>query len=206
MVQKIFLEGGGDIVAGELKSLDKLALNETKHKKVFVLDLSTNNLEKIKKYRSFLEKYFEELGAKCISFISLASSNMKIKENFEDSDLLYLPGGDTEILLKNIKEKGIVELIKKFNGVILGNSAGALVLSKNVIITRDEDNPETKCFGGLGLFNFSVEVHYTGEQDKELSELPKNLKIYTIPERSAIVFSNGEVEFIGNIGLFKSND
>jgi len=83
----------------------------------------------------------------------------------------------------------------------MGNSAGALVLCKEVVITKDKDNPKTEIVEGLGLVDFSAEVHYNGSNGDELIELAKERTIYAIAENSAIIY-DGSFEFIGKVCVF----
>jgi peptidase E len=203
MTQKIYFVGGGDITEGELIEIDQKAINDSKTKSLYVLDLTTQDPIKLEKYRNFMKTYFSKLGILNIDFISLSKSKKEIEENFKKSDILYIPGGDTETLLNNLIKKDIPKLIKSFNGIILGNSAGALVLCKKTLITKDEKNSETKILKGLGLVPFSVEVHYDSSQDEELSKIDPKIEIYAIAERSALIWNNTKIETIGSVIHFK---
>lgn len=199
---QIILCGGGNIVEHELESIDKEVINSSKNKKILVLDLTTNDPNKIIKYKKFLQNYFLELGAKKIEFISDYKDN-KIENKFNEFGIIYLPGGNPVILLENINKRNLSGDIKNFNGVILGNSAGALVLSKTLIITKDEDFPETISKEGLGIVPFSVEVHYDKGKDEELKKLNLPETIYAIPEKSYINVEDEKIIFNGKIKIFR---
>lgn len=199
---KIYLVGGGDIVAGELKVIDSEAISNAENKSIYILDLTSNDKKLLAKYRGFLTSYFKEIGAKDVNFISESNSRQDIKRNFNNSGTIYLPGGNTETLLQNVKEKELVSLVKSFEGVIIGNSAGALVLCKDVVLTKDEDVKETKVLDGVGLVDFGIDVHYDNSHDEELLELCNKRKIYGIPERSVVMINNGKLDFKGKIYEF----
>lgn len=78
-------------------------------------------------------------------------------------------------------------------------------MCKECIITKDEDHPYTEIVTGLGLVNFSVEVHYNSSRDYELRKLSRGREIYAIPENCAIRYdSNTKIfHFFGDIYLFK---
>ena len=59
---------------------------------------------------------------------------------------------------------------------------------------------------GIGLVDFSVKVHYRPSKDGELKRLSKEEKIYAIPERSALVYDNDNLSFIGNVYLFQNGE
>lgn len=197
--KEIVLCGGGDIIFGELKELDSQVIKSSKNKKIFVLDLTTNNPEKIHKYKLFLKEYFLNLGATEVEFIS-DFSEVKIID-FNRFGIIYLPGGNPITLLENIIEKKVD--LRFFRGIILGNSAGALVLSKNLIVTKDEDFPETFVKKGLGIIPFSIEVHYDSSKDSELEKIKLKEDIYAIPEKDFIKINQSKVTLGKNIRIFR---
>ncbi|MBU1091357.1 Type 1 glutamine amidotransferase-like domain-containing protein, partial [Patescibacteria group bacterium] len=140
----------------------------------------------------------------------LSDSIKIIKNKIEKSDLIYLPGGDNEILMQKLKK--VANLIKNYDKVIIGNSAGALVLSKKYVhIEKQNSNIKLSMLQGLSLIDFSISVHYKSKrpnfpsrnekEHKKLSEKTK-LKIYAIPEQSALVYDNGNLKFIGKVKVF----
>jgi peptidase E len=197
---KIILCGGGDMLNGELKEIDSEVINSSQNKNILVIDLSTNDPEKRDKYKSFLSTYFSKIGAEEISFMS---DYREVDKKWDRFGIIYLPGGNPLILLENILKDKLIENLKEFNGILLSNSAGALVLSKHLIITKDEDFSETQVKDGLSLIPFSVEVHYDGSQEEELKKLSLDEDIYAIPEKNLILWENKKIEFKGNIKKFR---
>ncbi len=198
MAKKIYLVGGR-VSSGGLREIDTKALEESENKKIFVINLTTNDQEILKEKRERHKKYFESLGAE-VTFISdLLDNPEQIKENLNNSGLLYISGGDTEILIKNVGEMELGPLIKNFNGIIEGNSAGAYLLCNEHVEKR-----EAKLKPGLGLVNLRLKVHYNPELDSLLLELSKDKEIHAISENCAIVWDNKELNFIGDIYLFSN--
>ncbi len=71
-------------------------------------------------------------------------------------DVIYLTGGNTEFLLKCIKENSFNNIIKKMvysNKVYVGVSAGSIIATPNI---GGADNPET---AGLALIHAYISVH-----------------------------------------------
>ncbi len=196
-----YLIGGGDIRAGKLKTIDKDSLSRAKNTKVFIIDLTTNDSSKIEKYRTFLDSYFREIGAEDVGFVSLTSSARELRTKINRAGIIYIPGGDTKLLLQNIKKRKLVPLLKGLEAIIVGNSAGALALCKETILTKDEDIKNTEVVTGLSLVNFAVDVHYHKSHDAELLELSKKREIYAIPENCAIIY-NGKFNYIGRVYKF----
>ncbi|RLE64193.1 MAG: hypothetical protein DRJ38_05990 [Thermoprotei archaeon] len=163
---KIYFYGGEDVKRRTCLKANKKIFSQFYRPRVLVIPWTTENKVKELKYRRILQEYFRDLGAEEISFLEKGCPLDILEEYFENADILYLPGGETEFLLKSIKEERIEELIKEFPGVIMGNSAGALVLGKYCIIGKREYSLSLK--KGLGLVDFSIYVHYNPKRDFEI--------------------------------------
>jgi peptidase E len=115
-----------------------------------------------------------------------------MQNEIKEHNVLYFTGGRPEKLMESLIEKDLVYTLKDFSGFLVGVSAGALAFCSDCIITKDEDYPETWVIKGLGLVDFSVEVHYDGTIDEELVPLSDQRDIYAIPNGCAL-FWDGEV-------------
>ena len=72
-------------------------------------------------------------------------------------------------------------------------------------LTKDDDYPESLVIKGLGLVDFSVEVHYNEASDDELSTLSSDRRIYALPDGSAIFYKEGKVyKKVNDVILFES--
>jgi len=156
----------------------------------------------IDKCRRIISEYFKELGARRVEFVELSDTLEEIVEKVNESDLIYLPGGDTKLLLERLKNAKVSRLLQNYDKVILGNSAGALALCRDCVLTKSKRHLETEIFQGLGLVDFSVDVHYEPSKDEELMRLSKERRIYAIPEKSALIYDKGYTSFIGKVFLF----
>jgi dipeptidase E len=191
---KIVLCGGGDIVNGDLEEVDRKVIQDSNNRNIFVLDISTNDSTKISLYKKFLLEYFPKLGGEKLIFFSDIQEN-EIGKALDESGVVYLPGGDPLILLENILKFKLDKYFNNFKGTLLGNSAGALILSKTLIVSKDDNFKETITKPGLGLLPFSLEVHYDGHQDSELNNLNLIEPLYVIPEKSFIIVSESGLIF-----------
>lgn len=199
MTGKIYLLGGGN--QDVFRDIDKKILNESTNKKIFIINLTTPNKEKLEKKKIELMKHFKEVGYEEIDFASDCNSREDIKERVDNAGALFIAGGDTEFLLENIKEKNLAPLIKSFKGIIGGNSAGAYACCKEYIKIKDN---KIKIIPSLGLVDFCCKAHYKENFDKVLLDSSQNRKIYGIPEASVIIWSGGELEIIGEAYLFSN--
>jgi len=137
--------------------------------------------------------------------VDYGDSFEEINRKVECSDLIYLTGGLTTVLIERLKSKSVDPLLRKYDKVIVGRSAGALALCKKCVLT-DRRKPAVKVIKGLGLVDFSVKVHYEPSKDGELKRLSKEETIYAIPERSALVYDRGCLSFIGDVYVFQNGE
>jgi len=85
------------------------------------------------------------------------SAQLKIKE----ADIVYLPGGAPDLMMKRIKQMGIQETLENHKGVMIGSSAGTMIQFENYYISKDQDYPCFSYQNGLSILkHFFVEVHY----------------------------------------------
>ncbi len=197
MGNKIYLLGGADSKKGETKEIDSRIFSELDNKNIFVINLTTDDKAKVKFYKEFLSSYFSEVGAEDINFLSDSKSQEEIKEKINNSGLIYVMGGNTEILIENAKRLNLLPLLKSFKGIIVGNSAGAYLLCNQYVRTSD-----SKLTKGFGLVNINLKAHYLDEFDKQLLELSKDSEIYAIPEESFILSIGEDKSFSGDAYLF----
>ena len=123
---------------------------------VLVLLWTTNSEEKKKKYRKAIESYFKDLGAREVLFLEENDPNLEKK--FEKANIIYLPGGDTSILLEKLNNNlKVIEKLKEFRGILIGNSAGAIALAKE---GYGHKNGKLVKYKGLGIVNIKIIVHF----------------------------------------------
>ena len=178
--KQIFVLEVENIKQRTLFNFHKELFERAKNPTVLVLLWTTNNEEKKIKYKEIIENYFKDLGAKEILF--LEEDDPKLEEKFEKANVIYLPGGDTSILLEKLsKNPKVIEKLKKFKGIIIGNSAGAIALAKEGYGHKDEELVKYK---GLGIIDIKVLVHFKWEDLDKIKEK----RIILLREDSYIVF------------------
>ncbi len=203
---KIYFLGGEYIEKRDSEEINRKAFADAGGAPaVLVFPWTRETVDKADPKRKLIVNYFKDIGAGKIEFAEPADSMKRIIEKISSSDLIYLPGGNTKILVERLKEAKITDLLKDYNKIIVGNSAGAQALCKKYIgIKGKHGRTETEVAQGLGFVNFWVVAHYDISYDKELKPLSEkiNMKIYGIPERSALVYDNENIEFLGSAYLF----
>ena len=109
------------------------------------------------------------------------------------------------MLIERLKKMGVDSLLRGFEGVVVGRSAGALALCKKCVITY-RSNSEVKVIHGLGLVDLTLKAHYRLGWDMELIKLSKNDDIFAVPKGSALVYDNGNLSAINNVYLFHKGE
>ena len=202
MAKKIYLEGGGAILEEEAKEIDSQAVQDAEKKSVYVLDMTGKDEVKIAKYREFFVHYFKDMGAEEVNFAS-TSSLEEIPNEIVAAGILYVPGGDTEYLIEQVHEKELVDVIKSFEGVIIGMSAGAYLICKEYTkIRKDEIN----MISALEVVNIRMKAHYDEKFDSQLVKLSREEDIYGVSDKAVIIVKDKELTFIGDVYLFSKGE
>jgi len=200
---KLYFLGGENVVKRDSREINEVAFRDAAEApRVVVFPWARASFDKTYKRRQRLFDYFINLGASTVDFADYSDAFEEINRKVECSDLIYLTGGLTSVLVERLQNKGVDRLLRRYAGVVVGRSAGALALGKNCVITRNRNKPTTLMIKGLRIVDFSVKAHYKPSKDDELKRLSKEEKIYAIPERSALVYDNGVLSFMGDVYLF----
>ena len=130
-------------------------------------------------------------------------------EKLVGADIVYLPGGLPDRMLDRIREFGLEERIRRFPGILIGYSAGAMVQLGEYHISPDEDYPEFVYREGLGVLDgFYFEPHYEGnpEQDEAIRRVlrERGRPVYATAFASgAIIIEDGKMETVGDVRVFR---
>ena len=116
----------------------------------------------------------EEFTKNCIysKIIDLNKQDL----NIERYDALYLSGGEPKNLMDSIIKSNNYEIIKKFidnGGIIIGQSAGAMIFNKNYLDTTTGellimDN-------GFDYYDKIIVPHYNNLSNELLNKIPRNI-------------------------------
>lgn len=144
--------------------------------------------------------------------IELFSPNKVYSEHeLKAFDMLYIGGGNIEnllVFLHTSTAMGVIEYFNKWNKLIMGGSAGVIVLGANCKAYR-KNFVKLTSYNGMNLFNgISFACHF--KEDMILSEFNQTYKnvitkyvrhstetIIAIPEEVSIFVSNGMFTAIG---------
>lgn len=134
-----------------------------------------------------------------------------MKDAIRNSNILLLTGGAPDLMMKRIKEKKLKKVLKEYEGLVIGYSAGAMIQLDDYHITPDEDYPRFDWQKGIGWLNdFDVEVHYAHSRIQKEGmnrAYAKDQKpIYAIEEQGGMIVSpDGSKSFFGKVECFDEN-
>lgn len=148
----IILQGGENIRMRTNGPLIRNLADLSHSKNVLVVPWTSDNDEKTSEYRKVIGDYFSDCGFREVIFLEKDDSASKTEDKFSSVDVVYLSGGDTEILYRELRLRKLQDRLRSFAGFILGNSAGAIILSRGAY-------HDGKFYPGFGLVNFFIRVH-----------------------------------------------
>jgi len=204
---RLYFLGGENVIKRDAREINEIAFRDASEApRVVVVPWARASFDKAYRRRKRLFDYFRSLGAITVDFAEYSDTLKEVTRKVERSDLIYLLGGLASVLVERLKNKSVDRLLRKYDGVVVGRSAGALALGKKCVVTKNRRKPTSVIISGLGLVDFSVKAHYKPSKDGELKRLSKEETIYAIPERSALVYDNDALSFIGNVYLFQNGE
>lgn len=168
---------------------------------------------KLEKYKSPLKK----LGIKenNITILNCYRDTTEYMINqIRKSNILVLPGGNPEMFYNKVKKLNLMNIIKNYNKIIIGESAGTELQLNNYFITaKNNYYKKFAWYKGFNIINdpFYIDVHssnnynYLKKLQKTSNETQKN--VYAIYDDGALLLNRktNELELFGNVKLFKPN-
>lgn len=148
-----FGHGLGDMFKAELKNT----------KSIVYIPGNPDKIEKIKeKIIPIFTERFKKVGIE-FEKTNLITPDLTIdnaKKMIINADFIMLMGGDPFKQKEMCNKLKIVEELKKYNGVMVGFSSGAMLMSKYIIITPySEEYPNFHIEDGLNLDGISIYPH-----------------------------------------------
>ena len=206
MKRKIYLFGGVDTMAGHVSPLDHRWMADAEGGYICILDLTSRDLPAPSMYRDQMVRHFGVLAQRELVFVSRIRNPEARQNAVCGAGAVYIPGGDTEALLNNIGMLGLKEALCTSTCSIAGNSAGAIALCREAVLTSDSKVSSPKVMPGLGLVNFSIDPHYDSSHDAELIGFSAGRLIYGVPEESVVIREMESTRFFGPVWQFENGD
>lgn len=159
-----------------------------------------------------LKKAFGSYGITDITYVSWYHDNTESALNkVKSADILFMTGGLPHLLYERLTQWKLVDPIRKFAGIVMGASAGAMVQMKEYHVTPDEDYARYGYYKGLGLLDgFEPEVHFaaTDVQLKSIARYQKERKklVFAMANDGGLLIDGSQVSVFGNVDIFPEDD
>lgn len=152
-INNAFGHGLGDVFSSELKD----------RKSIVYIPGGTDKMQKVReRYVPAFTEYFKnvEIEFETSIIITPDMSPAEAQKAVSEASFVMLMGGDP-FKQKDLCDKlELLEVLKKYDGVMLGFSAGAMLMSKYIIITScSEEYPDFHIEEGLNLDGVSIYPH-----------------------------------------------
>ena len=164
-INNAFGHGLGNMFKSELKDT----------KSIVYIPGSPEKLEKAKrKYVPLFTEYFKNIGIEFeqTNVITPNLTENQAKEMIRNASFIMLMGGNPFKQKEMCRKLGILSDLKNYNGVLLGFSAGAMLMSQYIIITPcSEEYPDFHVEEGLNLDGLSIYPHNNTSEEIYPNEL-----------------------------------
>ena len=194
---KIIPIGGGLLRLGETISIDKFVIQESgkKHPKILFVPTASKDLPA---YSTAFRRVYEKLGGQ-VKILRLLGkrklSQISLEKLTTSADIIYVGGGDYDVLLSIWKKHKIIPLIQSAyqQGTILtGLSAGCAVWYEYLIDSDKNKKPRLK--KGLGILRGALIPHYKSDNPFP-SEIRKAKHLVTaVEDRCALIYINEKLK------------
>lgn len=117
---------------------------------------------------------------------------------------IYVGGGNTWDLMKEITESGLKKFLKEYvenGGIYYGGSAGAIICGAHVDTHTDENIAHWDDVGGMDLLSgLSVACHVTQEQFVELENMTKekHIRLLALAENAGAIVEGPSYRCVGD--------
>ena len=172
---KLFLVSSFADVSDELISFE----TELQGKTVTFIP-TASKVEKVKFYVDAGKKALEKKGVIVDELDISVEQRDIVEQKLRENDFIYVSGGNSFYLMQELKKSGADIIIKReiaYGKLYIGESAGAIILSKTIQYIQNMDSPEKApelaSYDGLGVVDF-----YTLPHDNEIpfKEISKEIK------------------------------
>lgn len=147
----------------------------------------------------------------------ISGSNLQWLDYYDDTNkaeqlkwaqVLFFTGGMPEKAIQRLADLGLTELVRNFDGVVMGASAGAMLQLAVYHVTPDEDYAEYGIWQGLGMVKgLDLEVHYLATDLQQACSLRAaqelRLPVYQMEHQGGLVYQDGIVTPMGKVTCIK---
>lgn len=136
-------------------------------------------------------------------------------DSLKNNDVIILGGGNAFLFQWLLRRNGVMDILSEFaqkGGIIIGESAGSIMMSETVEIARfaDEDIVGSDNTDGIGIVDFEMKPHF-GSWMKRFSDFVEysknsNQDLYCLFDGGYIIVSDDTITPYGNFILLRKGE
>lgn len=199
---KIYLSGGGN--EHQSSTLDKFFFDSIPEGGSFLyIPIALRGHKLFPTANLWMNSILEMHKRTDIQFETLNDSSNKKPGDLEKFDAIYIGGGNTWSLMKELKESGFSEALIWYSNSgypVYGGSAGAIILGAKINTHDDKNEVGWGDNNGLNLLkNYSVACHFKDEDGERFKNWARenNLPIVCLFEETGLIIDNTKIECVG---------
>ncbi len=198
---------GGKSVLNEDTKIEEYILNLSGKNKPNILFFPTASKDDEKSINNFINQ-FKRFNVSIEIARLLTESNNSIMEKITNANVLYFGGGDTKILVEELKKENRETILKNIinEKIIVGLSAGANMIARYGMGDSKSyvDNFKVynyKMVQGLGLLDITVCPHYQKEELICYNDIVSKYEFdgYALEDDTAIHFTDNNIRVIKSL-------
>lgn len=143
-----------------------------------------------------------------ISFVGLYQDDHDSAEKkIADADVIFVTGGLPDLFYERMEDMRLIDVVRVFDGIFMGCSAGAMVQMREYHITPDEDYDTYGYYPGLGLLEgFEPEVHFIGSEVQMESiaryQKERGKRVYAMTNNGGLFVDGDQIIPMGEVTVF----
>jgi len=152
-------------------------------------------------------EYYKKYGIEDILYFDLNKGyDPSLTDELLACDAIHLSGGDPFQLLGSIRKRNFGPVLRKYwenGGILLGISAGAIVLTPSINISHVFYKSRTDKHQAVGLVDFHFLPHWNLRvgrlKDVQIFSKENQATIYACNDGDGMVIKDGKVELVGEL-------
>lgn len=199
---KIYLSGGGN--EHQSSTLDKFFFDSIPQGGKFLyIPIALRGHKLFPTANLWMDGILEMHKRTDILFDVLDDPSNKKLEDLEKFDAVYIGGGNTWSLMKELNESGFSDMLVQYSNSghpVYGGSAGAIILGSKINTHDDKNEVGWLDNNGLNLLkNYSIACHFKKENEEMFKNwaIKSNLPIICLFEETGLIISNTKIECVG---------
>jgi len=158
-------------------------------------------------------KYYEKLGVELSDYVDEDNAGEVARvAGLLSCDAIHLTGGNTYRFLRWLQATKLLAALREYalgRGVLIGNSAGSLLMARDISIARlspDDAREAPPSLEALGLVDFQFWPHYEPGQERNaeaIEFLASAPYVLACPDGSGVIVHDEAIETVGHIKVFR---